>query len=185
MTITKDQAQMVANLATACRPTGARQWNPADVMAEIEKLRDRSLATVVCAVIRAAADRDAKRPSVIGSGGSHWSDSQMPTTFVPQTLDRTGRCSVCSHSEEVCRMRWAGDHEFESVAIAAKRRAEADPAALQGAVEALKAGIEPLEIAATKTLAELEAERPEFAARLAALQAKHPVPPLQEPEESA
>lgn len=183
MGVTKDQAQMLTALACASRPIGARQWNPDDVMAEVAKLHDRNLPSVVCAVIRAAMDRGAERPSVIPSAGSHWSDTMMPAAFVPVIVESTERCSICSMAERDCRARHStDDHEFESAVMAAKRRAEADPEAVTTAINALKAGIEPTEVAPTKTLAELTAERPEFAARLAAIQAKHPSPPMREPE---
>jgi hypothetical protein len=183
MTVTKDQAQMLTTLAVACRPTGARQWNPADVMAEIAKLHDRALPAVTLAVIRAASDKGAERPAVISSGGSHWGDTMLPTAFVPRTLAADARCSVCSHSEVVCRMRWAGDHEFESAAMATKRAAEVDAAR---AAAAIRAELEPTSgPTERRTLADMAEANPALHERVERLRAENPgleSPPLREPE---
>lgn len=183
MTVTKPQAQMLATLACDSRPIGARQWQPDDVMAEIEKVRGRSLPAVICGVIRCAMDRGAERPSCISSPGSHWSDTRIEQAFVPQTMTAGERCSICSMTEAACRIRHStDDHEFESAAMAARRKSEGDPEGLTKAIAALKAGIEPTEEAHVKTLKEIKAERPGFAERLAAIEAKHPLPSLQEPQ---
>jgi hypothetical protein len=175
MTVTKDQAQMLATLACASRPTGARQWNPAKVMVEIGTLRARglSLGAIACAVFRCAMDRNVEREGCISSPGSHWSDTRIAEVFVPQVMDSRERCSICSMAEPSCRMRHSvDDHEFESVAMAAKRKSEADPQAIQGAIAALKAGIEPAEKTPTKTLE--ATDKPELKARLDALLEKNP-----------
>lgn len=126
MTITKDQAQMIATLAVAARPHGARRWDHTGVMAALAKVADRNLAAVTMATIRAASDRDVDTPGVIPTNGSHWTESAAVTTFVPQKFDRAGCCSVCSMSETACRMRWAGDHEFVAVEVAAARKGAVD-----------------------------------------------------------
>ena len=187
MTVTKDQAQMLATLACDSRPTGARRWNPDDVMAEIAKLHDRSLPAVICAVIRAAMDRGAERPAVICSSGSHWSDTAVAQAFVPNHVDRAGRCSICSCSEPHCRMRWGADHEFVSVATAAKKRltTEATVAAVAALREDLPAMKPPTP---PRTLDELVAENPRLHERVEAVRASLPKPPPQredEPEEAA
>jgi phage tail protein X len=185
MTVTKHQAQMIANLASACRPTGARRWDTAGTMAALVKLHDRDLAEVVLATIRAAADRDAETPGVIPTPGSHWAERLAPAPFVPQTVSRQDRCSVCSHTETVCRMRWAGDHDFESVATALKRKAEPDidPAAK---VAALKAELAPTAgPTARRTLEDMAEANPELHARVEAVRAANPglaAPPLREPQ---
>jgi hypothetical protein len=84
MTFTRDQAQMLATLATACRPNGARRWDPAGVMAALEKLRDRDLAEVIMATVRAARDRDVETPGVIPTTGSHWREQLAPAAVHPQ-----------------------------------------------------------------------------------------------------
>lgn len=142
MTISRDQAQMIAALACASRPTGARQWHEADVMEQIRKLAGRSLSSVALAVLRAAADKGAERPEVIGSGGSHWGDTMLPRDFVPDAVEREHRCSVCGYSEQVCRDRRAtsrfNSHEFDSLAAAAKRKEEGTPEANTAVIRALK-----------------------------------------------
>jgi hypothetical protein len=86
-TITKDDAQMLATLACHARPHGARQWKPDEVMAQLEKLRGRSLGSVICAVTRCAMDRNVQRPEAIPSPGSHWSDTMLTSTWVPNRPD--------------------------------------------------------------------------------------------------
>ena len=184
MTVTPEQAQMLATLAIACRPNGARQWQPDAVMAEIAKIRDRSLGSVILATVRAAMDRNAQRPEVISSGGSHWGDTMLTTDWVPNAVPRESRCSVCSLSETACRIRWAHDHDFESVATANARKANADPESVVTAVEALKDGIVPADPKpAPKGLEDYADRNPNVRARVDTLRAKVPglvAPPMQE-----
>lgn len=112
VTVTKDQAQMLATLAAACRPNGARRWDTAGIVAAIARVKDRSLSEVVMAVIRAAADRDVDSPGVIPTPGTHWQESQAVRPYKPQTIDKDNTCSVCSQSRERCQQLWAGDHEY-------------------------------------------------------------------------
>jgi hypothetical protein len=186
MTVTKDQAQMLATLACATRPMGARQWKPDAVMAEIEKLRDRTLGSVICAVTRAAMDRNAQRPEVISSAGSHWSDTQ---TVVPQTepVARGDRCSICSLPKNACELRWRHDHEFDSLIDAARRKAEGTPEAMAEVIAALKdeiAAADPRE-PAPRGLEDMAERNPKLKARVDAIRAVLPVPPMQEPEPEA
>jgi hypothetical protein len=44
MTVTRDQAQMLATLAIDCRPYRAPTWDHAGVMAAIAEIRNMSLA---------------------------------------------------------------------------------------------------------------------------------------------
>lgn len=171
MSVTKEDAQMLATLATRCRPTGARQWKPDDVMAELANLTDRNLGAVICATIRAAMDRGAERPSVIGSAGSHWSDTAVVAPFVPHIIPAEERCSICSMSEVACRItHTVEDHEFRSAAIAAKEAAAADPEALAGVIAALRAEVaDPPERPADEGLNAHAKDRPELRARLDAL----------------
>ena len=184
MTVTKDQAQMLASLACDSRPTGARRWNPDDVMAEIAKLHDRSLPAVICAVIRAAMDRGAERPAIICSSGSHWSDTAVAQAFVPNHVDRSERCSICARSEPHCRMRWGADHEFVSVVDAARKRTSTEAtaaavAALREDLPAMKAPTPP------RTLDELADANPRLHERVEAVRASLPKPaPMQAEDES-
>lgn len=182
----KDEAQMLATLAVKCRPTGARQWNPDAVMAEIAKVHDRSLPVVICAVIRAAADRNAQRPEVISSAGSHWGDLPLVTP-PPTKVPANEMCSVCSLPRNACRMRWAHDHEFDSLAAAAKRKNTGTPEAMTTAITALRDAISAAERRppAPKTLDDLE-RNPKVKARIDELRAAlPPSPPMREPEPPA
>jgi hypothetical protein len=187
MTVTKDQAQMIAALATACRPNGARRWDHAGLMAALAKLTNRDLAEVIMATIRAARDRDCETPGVIPTNGSHWREQLAPLPYAPNVLDRSQRCSICSLSEPACRIRWHADHEFKSAAAAAKEAAETDPDAIQAALAAIRDGIEPTKgPKPVKTLDELAEENPDLHARAEAVRANMPKPlPLQEPEEAS
>lgn len=183
MSVNTQQMRALTFLAKGCRPSGATPWDEAGTMAAIERVADRDLAEVTMAVIRAARDRGCDTPGVIPTAGEHWREQLAPLPFTPRTMDASERCSVCSMTEAACRIRHSvDDHEFESAAMAAKRRAEADPAAVSGAVAALKAGIEPLVVPRVKSLEEIKAERPGFAERLAAIEARLPTPPLRESE---
>lgn len=124
MTVTKDQAQMLATLATACRPLGARRWDTAGTMAALEKVKDRSLPEVVMATIRAAADRDVDTPGVIPTAGSHWQETRaVAPTPPPERPGPDGYCTACGHSKVGHDIRFRGDHEFTTTADIARQRA--------------------------------------------------------------
>ncbi len=181
MTITKPQAQMLATLAAACRPTGARRWDTAGTMAALERLHDRDLGEVIMATIRAARDRDVDSPGVLPTAGPHWQERLVPAAFVPRTLDAGERCSVCSMSEPACRMRHSvDDHEFKSAAMAAKEAADAAEH-----VAAVRAELAPTSgPTERRTLEDLAAANPELHARVEAVRAASPglrEPPMQEP----
>ena len=115
MTVTLDQAQMLASLAVACRPYRAPTWDEAGVLAAIGRVKDRALTEVALAVIRAAADRDAKTPGVIPTAGSHWQEQLKPEPWKPNAIPREDRCGICGKAREVCEGRRAplDDHSFE------------------------------------------------------------------------
>lgn len=182
MTVTKPQAQMLATLAAACRPNGARRWDTAGTMAAIEKVANRDLAEVILATVRAAADRDVESPGVIPTNGPHWREQLAPGGFVPNNVGRGERCSVCSLSEPACRIRWDKDHKFEPVATAlARRMSSEDTAYLVGVVrDDLPATREPTP---RKGLEDLADRKPELRAKVDALRDALPKsPPLREPE---
>jgi hypothetical protein len=143
MSVTQQQAQMLTALAVACRPTGAPQWDAAGVMAEIGKVRERSLADVILAVTRAADDRSAKTPGVISAKGStHW---QERGTRTPQRepYDRGGTCSTCSLPHAKCRQVWADDHQYVSVHEYAKT-VNKDPGRIRRILESIKGEVPPM-----------------------------------------
>lgn len=187
MTVTKDQAQMLATLACATRPTGSRQWKPDAVMAEIEKIRDRSLGGVICAVIRAAMDRNAQRPEVISSAGSHWSDTQVVAP-VAEPVAPENCCSICYLPYNACRLRGRHNHEFDSLVDAKRRKEQGMPDELHTVIAALKD-----EIAATprcepapQGLEEYAERNPKLKARVDAVRASLPKgPPVDHEPEAA
>jgi hypothetical protein len=152
MTVTKDQAQMIAFLAVACRPHRAPTWDEAGVLANIAKVKDRSLAEVIVAVIQAASDRECISPGVIPSSGTHWQVQMKPPSFVPNVLGPGERCGVCGKSAEVCRTapRFADDDH----AFTPDYRAPTDTD-VTATVAALKAELAHAPVVVEKTLADL------------------------------
>lgn len=115
MSVTREQAQILTALAIACRPYGAPTWDHAGVMDMIGRVKDRALPEVALAVIRAAADREAKTPGVIPTAGTHWQEQLKPPKFIPDSEDHHLRCSVCGQRQFACetRPRYADDdHEY-------------------------------------------------------------------------
>lgn len=115
MTITDQQIRALTFLATACRPTGAKRWDTDGTFANIAKVRERQLAEVVLATIRAASDRDVDSPGVIPSNGSHWAESASVAVYAPRIIAPENRCGICSKDREHCpRERVADDdHVFD------------------------------------------------------------------------
>lgn len=129
MTVTDQQIRAIAFLAAASRPSGARRWNEAGIIAAVDKVRSRSLAEVVMAVIRAAADRNAETPGVIPSAGPHWrnwdddGEQQVIERYDPATT-----CGICGKPDWRCRQA-RGDHEFEPAHHTVTRRLDHESAA--------------------------------------------------------
>jgi hypothetical protein len=87
MPVTREQAEMLVEIAVACRPTGAPVWNRPGIFAAIGKVKGRSLASVTIAVVQAAEDRMAESPAVIASAGPHWRQpipGDRPANFPPK-----------------------------------------------------------------------------------------------------
>jgi hypothetical protein len=106
---------MIAALAVACRPHGAPRWDAPGVVANIAKIKERSLADVAMAVLRAANDRNAKSPGVIPTTGPHWSERLTePSTREPK-LDPGERCTACGKAEGHRIHTFDHDHEFAHV----------------------------------------------------------------------
>jgi hypothetical protein len=139
MPMTDHQIRALAFLAKDCRPLGSRRWDENGIYANIAKVRDRALPEVVLAVIRAACDRDAASPGVIPTAGSHWSDTRIEIPRPPVLRPtRDQRCSICSETQTRCRELWVGDHDFESDAMAAQRKAALDPDVVHETVVAIR-----------------------------------------------
>ena len=154
MTVTDQEIRAIAFLAKACRPTGAARWDEAGIVAAIAKVRDRQLATVAMAVIRAASDRDVESPGVIPSNGSHWAESAAVASYIPNVIPPAERCGICNKARQKCQTdpRHADDdHVFDD-----GRRNEFD---LPRVVADLKAQVVPVAPpTAPKTLDEVCAD---------------------------
>lgn len=144
MPVTDQQARAIAFLASAVRPHRAATWDEAGIVANIAKVRDRELATVALAVIRAAADREAKSPGVIPTNGPHWNERLAEPKWQPTILAPNERCSVCSLREDQCRTRAAADpdpHHFVPASDAAAWKSDPDRA--KAVTDALRAEVQP------------------------------------------
>jgi hypothetical protein len=144
MPVTKAQAELLAPLIAACRPHGATHWDVPGILAALAQVRDRSLPEVIRAATRLAENRDARTPMALAGNGPQWRESSdQPIRFEP--YDRAGTCGICGLTEPACRIRFAADHEFESVALAARNKGRD----ISGVVTELKdrrAKAEPAEI---------------------------------------
>lgn len=120
MPVTEQQARAIAFLAAAARPHGASKWDEAGVYANVMKVADRSLASVVIGAMQAAEDRGAHSPGVIPTAGPHWRDpGSAPAPRSP--FDPAVTCGICGLSEPLCRRNVHGGHEFNSL-IETKRQ---------------------------------------------------------------
>lgn len=118
MTVTKDQAEMLATLAAAARPHKASRWDAPGVMAAIAKVRHLELAEVGMAVFRAARDRTVETPAPIGILSSPcWLERPVERPQPPRSKPGS-LCQTCGHPRERCEaVRWDGDdHTFEPFA---------------------------------------------------------------------
>lgn len=175
VTVTKDQAQMLTALAVACRPNGARRWDSAGVMAALEKVRDRNLASVILATIRAASDRDVETPGVIPTNGTHWQAADR--AHVVQAEDPTAvRCTICKRTQGTHGI----DHPF------ALPKPPPDPDTVAAIVARTKGQLGPMSgPTERRTPEDLAAANPELHQRIEAARAALPgiqAPPMREIE---
>jgi hypothetical protein len=116
MPVTKEQAAMIADLASAARPHGARRWDAPGIVAALAKVRHLELAEVLMAVGRAARDRDLETPAAIGNPSAPcWIERPIERATPEKTTPDT-RCGICGHARERCATapRFADDdHAFE------------------------------------------------------------------------
>lgn len=95
MPVSREQAEMLVELAVACRPVGAPVWNRPGIFTAIGKVKGRSLASVTIAVIQAAEDRLAENPGVIASAGPHWRQpipGDRPPAYPPKAAESCRTC---------------------------------------------------------------------------------------------
>lgn len=134
MPVTEQQARAIAFLAASVRPTGAARWDEAGVFANVMKVADRQLSTVVIAVIQAAEDRKAQNPGVIPTRGPHWRTPESAPRAETQPYSADKFCHVCG---QVLAGHRLVDHEPMSAAQYAQELA-AQPIDVHRAVEALR-----------------------------------------------
>lgn len=117
MPVTKDQAEMIATLAVAARPHGARRWDAPGVMAAMSRVRHLDLAEVMMAVARAARDSELNTPAPIGNPAALCWIERPVERFEPDKTTAEDRCGICGRSRGRCESapRHADDdHSFES-----------------------------------------------------------------------
>lgn len=159
MPVTDQQLRAIAFLAAACRPHGSKAWDKAGILANITKVRDRSLGSVIIAAVQAAEDRNAVTPGVIPSAGPHWRTPDAAPVTEADRIDPGEHCAGCGKAEHVCRARLESqrgmdpddprydDHTF--VTVAAARGMKRDGETVAQIVQSVKA-----EVAPTPTIAE-------------------------------
>lgn len=154
MPVTKDQAEMLATLATAARPHGARRWDAPGVMAALSKVRGLELADVMMAAGRAARDRDLDTPAAIGNPSAPCWVERPVERYVPVKTKPAERCGICARPRRVCESvpRFADDeHTFEP-----DFKHKRDGETVAQIVQSVKAEVAPTPtIAEPKTLADL------------------------------
>ena len=105
---------MLAALACAARPHGARRWDPPGVMAALANVRHLDLAEVTKATMNAAANGALATPGAIGNPSSEvWRTYANPTATTSGGFDRGDTCGVCGKSRHDCERNPHGEHEFE------------------------------------------------------------------------
>jgi hypothetical protein len=134
MPVTEQQARAIAFLAASVRPHGAAKWDEGGIFANVMKVADRQLSTVVIAVIQAAEDRGAKNPGVIPTAGPHWRDPESAPKPPTQKWTAEGFCNVCGQPIDGHRLT---DHEPISAAEYAAQLAK-QPIDVHRAVLALR-----------------------------------------------
>lgn len=100
-----------------------RDWDEAGI---VKALGDARMMGDVCdlavAALAAARESSNRTPAVIAMQGPHWGHAAVRhKSSANTTPPRNATCGICYMREDACRSRWAGDHEFESIAQAKAR----------------------------------------------------------------
>lgn len=107
MSVTREQAELLATLAIACRPHDAPHWDRPGLIAAIGRVKGRSLASVTIAVIQASEDPGAETPAVIPAEGPHWrapAPGDRPTARPPRPDEACRACGRHLHPPDaVCQ----------------------------------------------------------------------------------
>ena len=127
MPVTDQQARAIAFLACASRPDGAPKWDEAGIYANVLKVRDRNLGSVVIATIQAAEDRNAQSPGVLPSAGPHWRNPESTPRAPLNTWESDKVCTTCSRVEAKCAANRAAGDDHPFVSRAANAAATARP----------------------------------------------------------
>lgn len=101
MPVTDDQARAIAYLAAACRPGNAPHWEAPGILAAIQRVKDRKLAEVVHAFIRAAEDPTARTPNVIVTNPDYWRE-KSPHRELAHPPKSAEACDTCGRHERSC-----------------------------------------------------------------------------------
>ena len=153
MPVTDQQLRAIAFLASACRPIGCKAWDETGILANVTKVRDRSLGSVIIAAVQAAEDRNAVTPGVIPSAGPHWRTPDAAPVTSADKINPGEHCAGCGKAEHVCRARLESqrgmdpedprydDHAF--VTVAAARGMKRDGATVAQIAAAVKEQIAP------------------------------------------
>lgn len=125
MAVTRDQAEALATLAANVRAEAkTSRWDKPGIMTAIGRVKDRTLADVALAVIRAADDPTLDTPGAIGNPTtSCWAErATRHAAFEP--YDPAAFCGTCGKPELTCRRNEHSGHEFIR-AVDRDRRARA------------------------------------------------------------
>jgi hypothetical protein len=124
----KHQAVILASFIHSIR----RDWDEAGIVKALgdARLMGDAFDLALAAVVAAREPRN-RTPAVIAMQGPHWAHAAVRhKSSANTTPPRSATCGICYMREDACRARWAGDHEFESIAQAkarAIRRADGPP----------------------------------------------------------
>lgn len=176
------EAQRIAAAMHQLRP----DWPAASVMTLIRKsLLDRPRRDVTVALSWVACEERSHTPARVLETGPWWKAAGIEGATSKREQPGPGeRCSICSEAQPKCRAVWSDDHEVESAATAAKRKADASPESVTNAIAALKTDLPPTrEPEQRKGLEDLADRNPKLRANVDALRAALPKgPPMREPE---
>lgn len=87
------QHRAIAFLVAAVRP----DWATPGIMAALDQVRDKPLADVAVAAIRAAGRTDQRTPAVIAMAGEHWAAvKRSEPTPAPPSLRSEAICQGCN-----------------------------------------------------------------------------------------
>lgn len=103
------QVARLAAMATGLRP----DWPQSSLYTFINReLRGMAYRDVAVMLAWVACDERTATPKRILEAGP-WRKAAVPDGAPrPIQADRSGTCGTCYERQDVCRTRWAGDHEF-------------------------------------------------------------------------